>query len=173
MMQNKTRNWAASVGLLILRIGVGSYMLSHGLGKLNMLLDGNFAMMGDPIGLGPQLSLVLVTFAEFACAALVIVGLGTRLAAVPVVFAMCVAVFVAHSADPWSMETAAMRFFSGESQTWFSKEPAMLFLIPFLALACTGPGRLSLDTLVVAAWRRRPARKAADELASSARLAAA
>jgi putative oxidoreductase len=77
----------------------------------------------------------------------VIVGLATRLAAIPVVIAMAVAAFVAHGADPWSMEKAAMAFFAGESKSWASKEPALLFLIPFLALAFTGAGRFSLDAV--------------------------
>ncbi len=146
---------ATSIGLLILRIGVGGYMLSHGWGKFQMVLDGNYAMFGDPIGIGPHASLILTAFAEFACAALVVVGLGTRLAAIPLVIAMGVAAFVAHGADPWSMETAAIRFMSGESESWGSKEPALLFLIPFLAIAFTGPGRYALDTLVLVWWQRR------------------
>jgi uncharacterized membrane protein YphA (DoxX/SURF4 family) len=64
---------------------------------------------------------------------------------------MAVAAFVAHAGDPWSMETAAIRFFAGESQTWFSKQPALMFLIPFLALVFSGAGRFSLDRLL---WPR-------------------
>ncbi|MCG3183233.1 MAG: hypothetical protein ICCCNLDF_01319 [Planctomycetes bacterium] len=143
------------VGLLILRLGVGGYMLSHGVGKARMVLEGNFEVFGDPIGLGSHLSLLLTAFAEFLCALLVMLGLGTRLAAVPLVVAMGVAAFVAHGADPWSMETAALRFMSGESQSWASKEPALLFLIPFLALTLTGPGRLSLDAAAAIRWKRR------------------
>src|SRR4029453_19208775 len=101
--------------------------------------------LGDPIGIGSVPSLVLVTFAEFLCALLVMLGLGTRFAAMPVVISMGVAAFVAHANDPWSSETAAMAFFGGQSKTWFSKEPALIFLIIFLALAFTGAGALSLD----------------------------
>jgi putative oxidoreductase len=144
-----------SIGLLILRAGIGGYMATHGWGKLQMVLDGNYAMLGDPIGIGPHASLILTAFAEFACAALVVVGLGTRLAAIPLVIAMGVAAFVAHGADPWSMETAAIRFMTGESESWASKQPALMFLVPFLALAFTGAGRFSLDTLALAWWRGR------------------
>lgn len=147
---------ATSVGLLILRVGVGGLLSTHGVGKLRMLAAGDFGMFGDPIGIGSALSLTLVTAAEFGCAILVMLGLGTRLAALPVVFAMGVAAFVAHANDPLSMEKAAMAFFAGESETWSSKEPALLFLVPFLALAFTGAGKWSLD-----AWidRRRKARR--------------
>jgi putative oxidoreductase len=145
----------ASIGLLILRAGIGGYMATHGWSKLQMVLDGNYAMFADPIGIGPHASLILTAFAEFVCAVLVVVGLGTRLAAIPIVIAMGVAAFVAHGADPWSMETAAIRFMTGESESWGSKQPALMFMIPFLALAFTGPGRFSLDTLVRAWWLQR------------------
>ncbi|MCR4315340.1 MAG: DoxX family protein [Planctomycetes bacterium] len=138
----------SSIGLLIIRLGVGGYMLTHGMQKLDMLREGQLEMMGDPIGLGPWLSLVLVTFAEFACSILVMIGLGTRLFAFPVVFSMGVAAFVAHANDPWDMTSAAMAFFAGESKSWASKEPALIFFFVFLGLMFTGAGRLSLDHYV-------------------------
>lgn len=147
------RRDTSSIGLLILRLGVGGYMLTHGWGKVQMLLAGDFEQFGDPIGLGSVPSLVLVAGAEFLGALLVVLGLAARLAAVPVVIVMAVAAFVVHSGDPWTMERAAMLFFSGESKSWASKEPALLFLIPFLALVFTGPGRLSLDHVLRQRWR--------------------
>jgi len=137
-----------SVGLLILRLGIGGYMLTHGWPKLLLVLDGNLAFAGDPIGLGPTLSSILVTLAEFACAVLVVIGLKTRLAAIPLVFAMAIAAFVAHGDDPWTMGEAARAFKAGEQQSWASKEPALLYLLPFLALALTGAGRFSIDALL-------------------------
>jgi putative oxidoreductase len=82
------------------------------------------------------------------------VGWLTRLAAVPVVISMGVAAFVAHAGDPLSSETAAKAFFAGRSTTWVSKEPALLFLIVFLAFFFTGAGGLSIDEAI----RRRRAR---------------
>lgn len=153
-MESSRRDPWLSMGLLILRVGIGGYLLTHGYGKLQMLLHGEFDKLGDPIGLGSRLSLVLVVGAEFLCSLLVIVGLGTRFAAAPVVFSMGVAALVAHQHDPWSMETAANAFFAGTSKVWFSKEPAMLFLIPFLALIFTGAGGFSIDALLCG--RRKP-----------------
>jgi len=49
---------------------------------------------------------------------LIILGLATRLAALPVVITMSVAAFVVHTRDPWTMEAAAKAFFSGASKTW-------------------------------------------------------
>lgn len=141
MLDAPRRELLSSIGLLILRLGIGGYMLTHGWAKLQMLQAGAFDKFGDPIGIGGGPSLVLVVVAEFICALLVMVGLATRLAAVPVVIAMGVAAFVVHAADPWTLGAGA------------SKEPALLFLIPFLTLIFTGPGQFSLDYLI---WRRRP-----------------
>lgn len=146
-METVRTNRVTSIGLLALRLGVGGYLLTHGVGKLNMLIAGDVARFGDPIGLGAGLSLVLVTVSEFLCPLLVMVGLFTRFAAVPVVITMGVAAFVVHGGDPRSMEKAALAFFSGESESWFSKEPALLYLIPFLAMAFTGAGTFSIDGL--------------------------
>lgn len=142
-----------SVGLLILRVGVGGYMLTHGWGKVGMVRAG--AAFGDPIGIGDAASLYLATFAEFVCAALIVFGLATRFAAVPLVVNMAVAAFVAHRADPWTMEQAAKLFMEGKSQFPASKEFALLYLIPFLTLLFTGAGAFSLDGLIWRWWRGR------------------
>lgn len=155
-MDARPQDTAPSIGLLILRLGMGGYLATHGWGKLQMVLAGSFDQFGDPIGLGSTASLTLVTFAEFVCAFLVMIGLGTRFAAVPVVVAMAVAAFVAHGADPWTMEGGYLLFTSGASESWASKEPALLFLVPFLALIFTGAGRYSIDHLIGGARRRRP-----------------
>jgi putative oxidoreductase len=136
-----------SLGLLILRLGIGGYMMSHGWGKLQMVLAGDFDKFGDPLGLGSGLSLVMVVMAEFFCALLVMLGLATRLAAAPIVFSMGVAAFVVHASDPWTMQPVGA-----------SKEPALLFLIPFLALVFTGAGLFSIDGLIWPRWRERRAR---------------
>jgi putative oxidoreductase len=141
-MTTQARDVLNSIGLLILRLGVGGYLLTHGWGKLQMVMEGNFDAFADPLGLGKTLSLYLVTGAEFGCSLLVMVGFLTRLAAVPVVIAMGVAAFVAHANDPWTMGQGPM-----------SKEPALLFLIPFLVLVFTGAGRFSIDGLI---WRQPP-----------------
>ena len=147
-MEAERTEVSASIGLLLLRLGIGGYLITHGWGKLQMLLAGGAEKFGDPIGLGSTLSLLLVTTSEFLCALLIVLGLATRLAAVPVVITMAVAAFVIHAGDPWTMEAAANAFFSGASKTWFSKEPALLYLIPFLSLVFTGGGKISLDGLI-------------------------
>lgn len=155
-MVERKQDMSVSIGLLVLRLGIGGFLLTHGLGKLQMTIAGEFAKFGDPIGLGNTLSLVLVTIAEFFCALAVLLGFATRFAAAVIVFSMSVAVFVAHGADPWTMERGYALFTSGASKSWASKEPALLYLVPFLALVFTGAGRLSVDSLVAGRRRSRP-----------------
>ena len=147
-MQLRPQELLTSIGLLILRLGIGGYLLTHGWGKVQMLINRQFEMFGDPIGIGSQLSLILVVFAEFVCAILVMLGLMTRLACVPVVVTMIVAALVAHGKDPWTMQAAFELFMQGKSEFPVSKQPAMMFLFPFLAMIFTGPGRISIDALL-------------------------
>lgn len=147
-MEARRQDLTTSTGLLILRLGIGGYMLTHGFGKLQMLLAGDFARFGDPIGLGSAPSLVLIVLAEFFCALAVMIGWATRVTAMPVVIGMAVAAFVVHGGDPWTMGEGASLFKAGQAKSWASREPALLYLIPFVALIFTGAGRLSFDGLV-------------------------
>jgi putative oxidoreductase len=139
LMQARRQDFTTSIGLLVLRLVAGAYLICHGWGKLHSLLDGKMGAIGDPIGLGKGVSLVLVVFAEVVCAGLVILGLATRLAAIPVVIAMSVAAFVVHAQHPWVMGGGP------------SKEPALLYLAVYAALFFTGAGKFSLDAVF---WRR-------------------
>lgn len=159
-METARESITQSIGLLILRLGIGGYMLTHGWGKLQLLIAGEVDAVGDPIGIGGGPTLALLVLAEFVCALLVVMGLVTRLAAVPLVIAMGVAVMVAHSNDPWTMDQAVKLFMAGETDFPASKQPAMMFLIPFLALIFTGAGRLSIDGVLCG---RRSNVKVSDE----------
>ncbi len=117
-------DWA----VLILRVGISSLMLTHGYAKLTTFLSGDHSF-ADPIGIGEELSYFLTICAEFGCSILVILGLGTRLALVPLIFTMVVVVSVVHAKDPFDV-----------------KEHALLFLIAYIALFLTGPGRFSVDS---------------------------
>jgi len=151
-METTWQKLGNSTGLLILRLGIGAYMLTHGWGKLQMLLSG--AEFGDPIGLGGKVSLILIVFAEFVCAILIMAGFFTRLAAIPIIIGMAVAAFVAHGSDPWTAEEGYRVFIETKGGMPKSKEPALLFLFSFLALFFTGPGMFSIDGLVWKRWRK-------------------
>jgi putative oxidoreductase len=116
------------LGLLLLRLGTGLLMATHGYDKLLNLLAGNSADFPDPLGVGPTFSHVLAVGGEFFCSVLLALGLLTRPAALGLIATTLTIAFGVHGADPLS-----------------DKEHALLFLIPALALLLTGPGRFSLD----------------------------
>lgn len=147
-MKSCCKSHLNSLGLLILRLGFGGYMITHGWPKFQMLMRREFDQFPDPLGIGNTMSLIGAAGAEFVCALLVVVGLITRIACLPLVFSMGVAAFVVHSADPWTMGEGARLYMEGEAERWSSKEPALLFMTAFLALALTGPGRISIDHLI-------------------------
>jgi putative oxidoreductase len=157
-MSAKNTALSPSVGLLVLRVGVGLFMLSHGWGKAEMLFGGNADSFGDPIGLGATFSLLLATLAEFGCSILVILGIATRFAAIPLAFTMGVAAFAVHTNDPWTMAGAAELMKTGEAKSMASKEPALLFFFPFVALIFLGGGKFAIDAWL---WPRLAARRAA------------
>ncbi|MBZ0136491.1 MAG: DoxX family protein [Planctomycetes bacterium] len=146
-MDAKRQDLTNSIGLLVLRVGLGLYMASHGWSKFADLMQGKFNDQFDPIGIGPHLSLMGAAGSEFICALMVIVGVATRVAAAPIVFTMIVAAFVVHGSDPWTMGAGA------------SKEPALLFAFGFLTLIFTGAGKFSVDGLLWPAYRRRRKRR--------------
>jgi putative oxidoreductase len=119
---------AASVGLLVVRVAAGGMMAAaHGWGKL-LSFGERAARFPDPLGIGNTWSMAGAVAAEFFCAILVVLGLGTRFAAVPVVFTMGVAAFLVHANDPWNR-----------------KELALVYLCLFLVFVFTGAGAYSLD----------------------------
>lgn len=117
--------------LLIFRITVGIFMLTHGFPKLLKLLSGDEIQFLDPYGLGLVTSFALATFAEFLCSILVILGLGTRLAVIPLMITMATAVIFAHAEDPFS-----------------TKEKPLLFFLIFALLFVFGSGHYSLDRVI-------------------------
>lgn len=96
-----------SFSLLFLRITVGLLMLTHGYGKLMMLVAEGPVQFADPIGMGVTASLILVVFAEFFCSIFLILGLGTRFSVIPLLVTMLVAAFIIHANDPLNVKELA------------------------------------------------------------------
>ena len=116
-------------GLLILRLAFGFSMIyGHGFGKLTRLFGTEEIRFADPFGLGPAASLALAVFAEVLCSLLIMLGLLTRAALIPLIITMATAFFTAHFDDAYGQQ-----------------EKVILFGFAFLALFFTGPGRFSLD----------------------------
>ena len=129
-------NTINSFALLILRVVAGSFMMVHGLEKLQML-KANPVHFADPISIGEPASLTLAVFAELICSALLILGLLTRLAIIPLIITMLVAVFIVHSADGFEKQ-----------------ELAGLYLGLYVVLIITGAGKFSVDRLIAKRKRR-------------------
>ncbi|NVK83759.1 MAG: DoxX family protein [Cytophagia bacterium] len=125
----KTGNYPANIdfSLLIFRVGVSAMMLTHGYGKFLKVINGDFRF-GDPLGIGVEASLTLAAFGEFVCSILVILGLATRYATVPLMITMLVAWQISHGDDPFS-----------------TQEKSVFYLLSFLTILITGPGKYSLD----------------------------
>jgi putative oxidoreductase len=121
------RPWMNDLAIAILRIGSALMMLTHGWSKL-INFSSSLATFRDPIGLGPAVSLQLAIFAEFFCAILLAAGLFTRLSLIPLIITMAVAAFGVHAADPFS-----------------TQEKSLLYLLIFITLLLTGPGKYSFD----------------------------
>lgn len=124
---SSSRDTATSLGLLALPAGIGGMMLVHGIQKIQGF-DGLAATFPDPLGVGNKISLMLAIGAEAGCSVLLIIGLLTRLASIPLAFTMGIALFVFHAKDPWQ-----------------GKELAAVYMLVYVTLLLTGPGRCSLD----------------------------
>jgi putative oxidoreductase len=122
---------SASLALLILRVGIAGLMLTHGIPKLLMLFSGTPIQFPPVLGMTAEVSLALTVFAEVVGSLFILAGFATRLAVVPLAITMLVAVFLVHGADPLS-----------------AKEPALQYLLVYLALLFTGSGKYSVDYLL-------------------------
>jgi len=133
----KTHPLATDLGILVLRASFGlTMLLAHGWGKL-MSFGERSSQFPDPLGVGSAASMALAVFAEVFCSLGLITGTLTRLALVPLITTMVVAFFVIHAADPFQR-----------------KELALVYLLVYLVLMLTGPGRFSLDALAFGRTRR-------------------
>lgn len=121
---------AYSVALLAARIVFGVLFMSHGIAKWMAFNEATEAFP-DPIGIGSTLSFWLALFAEVACSFGFILGALFRLCLIPMIFTMCVALFIIHAGDPLVV-----------------KEPAMMYLTIFVLMFFSGPGRFSIDYIL-------------------------
>ena len=98
-----TSNTSATINLalLIARVGIAALMLTHGIPKLGMLLSGEPVQFLPFMGMSAELSLGLAIFAEVFCSIFLLAGFATRLATIPLIITMLVAVLVVHAADPF------------------------------------------------------------------------
>lgn len=127
----KTQSYGAKIdfSLLLIRIAAGGFMLTHGMTKMYKLMNGNFEF-ADPIGIGESASLVLTVFSEVICAFLILLGVLTRFAAIPLIITMVVIIFIVHSNDPFG-----------------DKELPYFYLFSYIILFILGSGKYAVDGL--------------------------
>ncbi|QCR38214.1 DoxX family protein [Nissabacter sp. SGAir0207] len=111
-------------GLLFLRLAGGALLLYvHGLPKI-LHFSTELTRIEDPFGWGPYMSLLPAIFAEVVCPLLIMLGVATRLACLPIIAVLLVAMVAVH--PDWTV---------AEGQFGW------LLLTIFTTLAISGPGR--------------------------------
>ena len=144
---------AEFVAPLLARLTVGVAFAESGWGKVHNLetVGQYFAELGIP---APQFQATFVSYIELVCGSLVLLGLATRLAALPLIGTMVVALITAKASDIGSF-----------SDLIGTIELCYAVLLAWLAF--TGAGAASLDRLIA----RRVAAPAASGTVSSAIIA--
>ena len=128
MNASQRNEQAQSLGLLFLRVTGSLFLLwVHGLPKL-LDFNAQLQLIEDPFHLGAHLTLSLAIFAEVLCPLLIVAGVLARLACLPILFVLLVALLVVH--PQWSV---------AEGQFGW------LLLILFTSVFIAGPGRLALN----------------------------
>lgn len=127
----KSSPFCIDFALLLLRVFLGlTMMVGHGWGKMIKMFNGDFAF-ASVLGMSEKTSMILAVIAEVLCALLLAFGIFTRLALIPLIITMAVAVFIIHADDPFNKQ-----------------EFGLLFMVPFITLFFTGPGKYSVDYLI-------------------------
>ena len=129
-----TKAWFNDVALLLLRVAC-ALMILHGWPKFTDFSEGS-KDWPDPFHVGTTVSYALTVFAELFCSVFVVLGLFTRIALVPLIICLIVIVFDVHGGDPLE-----------------DKEHGLLYLLIYLSLFLTGPGKYSLDSLIEKRWK--------------------
>lgn len=123
------RDRVISLLILALRLFFGILFFSHGLDKMINFNELSYAYP-SVLGFGSYMTLMLSIFSEFACSIFLIAGLLVRITVIPMIAAMAVAFFDIHDG----------MFPDGEL--------SLIYLVLFVILYITGPGRYSFDYLI-------------------------
>src|SRR5450432_812919 len=123
---------------LVGRLAVGLLFVSTGWGKVHDLpkVTAFFVKLHIP---APALNAVVVGYSELICGSLLVIGLCTRLATLPLIVSMVVAILTAKLSDIHDL-------FDLVGADEFT------YLCVLVMLAVIGPGLLSLDRLLVQRW---------------------
>lgn len=130
ILSTKYAPGAFNFTMFVLRLGLGVLMLHHGYDKLIRFNTMKYSFINF-LGMGSTLSLTLDVFAEFFCSIFLILGLFTRLAVIPILIAMSVALFQVH-----------------HGQLFGAGERAAIYIACSIAILFCGPGRISVDGMI-------------------------
>lgn len=123
------RDRAISLLILALRVFFGILFFTHGLDKMMNFNELSYTYP-SVFGFGSYMTLMLSIFCEFACSIFLIAGLLVRITVIPMIAAMAVAFFDVHDG----------MFPDGEL--------SLIYMVLFVILYVTGPGRYSVDYLI-------------------------
>lgn len=126
----KVQSLNTDLATLLLRLIFGGMFVYYGYMKAARY-DEIAPMFQDIIGIGAKLSFNLVIFAELVCGFLVLIGLLTRFAIIPVFITMIVAYFIAHANDSFDV-----------------KAIAFVYMLLCLVIFILGSGKYSADAVL-------------------------
>ncbi|MEO8962504.1 MAG: DoxX family protein [Ginsengibacter sp.] len=121
---------AFNFGMLVLRVVLGLLVANHGYTKFVQFNTLRYKFMNF-MHLGSTVSLCLIIFAELICGILLILGLFTRLACIPIIIGMSVVVFIA-----------------ANGHIFAEGERGMMYLAATVTILFCGPGRISVDGMM-------------------------
>lgn len=135
LFPRQCRQKGISVLILFLRLFFGILFFVHGLDKL---VNFNALSYTYPsvLGFGSYMTLMVSIFCEFCCSMFLVAGLLVRITVLPMIASMAVAFFDVHDA------------------MMPEGELSLIYLIVFVALYFTGPGRYSLDYMIDMKFRK-------------------
>lgn len=135
-MNNRLLGTNPAYGLAVLRVITGIIFFVHGLQKITQFGVGGFTgfltQQGIPL---PAVAAVVVIAVELLGGAALILGLGTRLVALPLAFDMLVALITVHLPAGFFVQDGGYEF-------------VLLMLAASVTLALAGGGALALDNLM-------------------------
>ncbi|MBO9202695.1 MULTISPECIES: DoxX family protein [Niastella] len=118
---------AFNIAVLIIRATFGLLLLmNHGIDKLKHFAEKQ-SSFPDPLHIGHMPTLMLALFAEVFCTVFIVLGLFTRIMAIPVVINFAVIVFIVNKG------------YTGPAET------GVLYLAAFFSVLLMGPGKYSID----------------------------
>jgi putative oxidoreductase len=158
-MWTRLMSTRASAAVVLVRLMVGTVFLSEGIQKFllpDQLGVGRFARIGIPL---PEVMAPFVGVVEIVCGGLVLLGLGTRLAAVPLLISISVAILSTKAPillghGFWGFTLPKLEFYGWwsmlhEARTDFSMWLGLVYLL------IVGAGAWSFDARLTSSSRRQ------------------